>query len=63
MSYMTTKEAAALWGCSETTVRKWCKDGLVYSVQRAEKKSGRWRIPVDAARPQNTVRRKNDVKK
>lgn len=56
MSYLTTKEASALWGYSEATIRKWCKDGLLYSIQKAEKKNGRWRIPVDAECPQKVKR-------
>ena len=55
MEYITTKEAAERWGCSESTVRKWCQNGLLFSIRKAEKVSGRWRIPVDAKCP-----KKND---
>lgn len=46
MEYMTTKEASALWGYSESTIRKWCKKGLLFTVLKAEKKSGCWQIPI-----------------
>lgn len=51
MAYMTTKEAAEKWGYSEGTIRKWCKDGLIWVQIKAEKKSGRWQIPADAICP------------
>ena len=51
MEYITVKEAAARWGYSEETIRKWCKQGLFSVVCKAEKKSGRWQIPVAAQCP------------
>ena len=51
MEYMTTKEAADLWGYPVTEIRKWCKEGLLYSMVKAEKKSGRWQIPLNAQCP------------
>lgn len=57
MGYMTTREAAELWGYSESTIREWCKAGLIYEVQKAEKKSGRWRIPANAKCPRKQKRR------
>ena len=51
MEYITVKEAAARWGYSETTIRKWCQDGLLSVVCKAKKKSGRWQIPAAAQCP------------
>ena len=51
MEYITVKEAAARWGYSEDTIRKWCQKGLLSVVCVAEKKSGRWQIPAVAQCP------------
>ena len=51
MEYITVKEAAARWGYSEETIRKWCQKGLFSVVCKAEKKSGRWQIPAAAQCP------------
>lgn len=51
MEYMTTKEAAALWGYKEATIRKWCKEGKLIVICKAEKKSGRWQIPSNVQCP------------
>lgn len=53
MEYMTTKEASERWGYSEATIRKWCKEGLLFTVHKAEKKSGRWQIPAGAQCPKS----------
>ena len=39
---MNTKEASKKWGCSESTVREYCKNGL---IPLAEKKGFNWDIP------------------
>ena len=51
MEYMTTREASDLWGYPESTIRKWCRDGKLFTVLKAEKKSGRWQIPTSAQCP------------
>lgn len=51
MDYITTKEASARWGYSEATICKWCRDGLLSVVCKAEKISGRWQIPEAAKCP------------
>jgi predicted site-specific integrase-resolvase len=38
MDYITTKKASALWGYKEATIRKWCKEGKISVVCKAEKK-------------------------
>ena len=39
---MNTKEASKKWGCSESTVREYCKSGL---IPLAEKRGFNWDIP------------------
>lgn len=53
MEYISVKEAAKLWGYSEETVRKWCRDGKIVLTAKAEQngKWGKWRIPKDAPCP------------
>ena len=47
---MGTKEAAALWGCSQTEVWELCRSGLVPGA--VHEGPGRpWRIPEGAACP------------
>lgn len=48
---MTVKEAAENWGYGESTIRKWCKQGVIFVTCKAEKKDGRWQIPKDAECP------------
>lgn len=51
MEYITTKEAAEQWGYSEATIRKWCKEGKLTTICKAEKKNGRWQIPANVQCP------------
>lgn len=51
LEYITVKEAAIKWGYRESTIRKWCKEGLLSVECKAEKKNGRWQIPVGAVCP------------
>lgn len=50
--YITVQEAAEKWGYCESTIRKWCKEGLLSVECKAEKKKGRWQIPKNAQCPQ-----------
>lgn len=54
MNYISVKEAAKKWGYSESTIRKWCKNGLLNVTYSAEKKNGQWQIPEDAQCPKIT---------
>lgn len=38
MDYITTKEASQKWGYKEVTIRKWCKDGLIFVLAKPIKK-------------------------
>lgn len=51
MEYMSTKEAAEKWGYAQSTISKWCKEGKISLVVKAEKQGGRWKIPADAECP------------
>ena len=51
MKYLSVKEAAKKWGYSESTVRKWCQQGLIKVTCVAEKKDGHWQIPDNAPCP------------
>ena len=54
MEYITVREAAKKWGCSEDTVRKWCRESKITITIGAVKKSGRWQIPANAECPKKT---------
>ena len=49
MEYMSTKEASEKWGYSVSTIQKWCREGKLTQVIKAEKnkRNGHWKIPID----------------
>ena len=49
---MGTKEASEKWGCAQSTVSKWCREGKIYLVLKPEKRGGQWQIPVNAECPE-----------
>lgn len=51
MQYLSVKEIALKWGYSESTIRKWCRDGLIRVTVGAKKKNGHWLIPSEAQCP------------
>ncbi len=51
MSFLSVKEVARKWGYSESTIRKWCQQGLIKVTRTPEKKNGHWQIPADAQCP------------
>lgn len=51
MKYLSVKEVAEKWGYSESTIRKWCKNGLIKVTIGAKKVSGHWQIPETAQCP------------
>lgn len=51
MNYITVKEAAERWGYSQSTIQKWCRQGLLSAICKAEKVSGRWQIPANVECP------------
>ena len=46
---MGTKEAAERWGYTQSTVSKWCREGLIKAEQDAQ--GSPWRIPKDTECP------------
>lgn len=52
MDYITAKEAADLWGISQSRVAVLCSDGF---IPKAEMKSNIWFIPKDAPKPNNII--------
>lgn len=47
---MGTKEAAAKWGYSQSTISKWCREGLIPKATQ-DAKGSPWHIPKDAVCP------------
>ena len=41
-----TKEAAKLWGVTQATVSKWCREGKIEGAEQ-DAKGSPWRIPKD----------------
>lgn len=54
---MGTKEASEKWGYSQTTIRRWCKDGLIPGATQDDEYSP-WHIPQDAPCPKK-IKTKN----
>ena len=48
MEYMTVRDAARKWKISVRLVQQYCMDGRIAG---AEKFSGSWAVPADAAKP------------
>lgn len=49
--YISVREASEKWGYSESTIQKWCREGILSVVCKAEKVGGRWQIPKEAECP------------
>ena len=59
--YIGTKEASALWGVSQGTICKWCREKKIPGAEQ-DAKGSPWRIPADARCPnEKTESRKNNV--
>ncbi len=48
--FMGTSKAAELWGCSQATVSKLCREGKIEGVEQ-DGKGKPWRIPIDVPNP------------
>lgn len=48
--YMGSKEAAKLWNVTQSTVTKWCREGLIDSAEQ-DSPGSPWRIPRNTSRP------------
>ncbi len=51
-----TKEMAEIWGYSQATISRWCREGLIKGANQDEKGSP-WHIPKDAECPK-TLKKK-----
>ena len=49
--YIGTKAMAEIWGCSQSQITKWCREGKIPGAEQDEKGCP-WRIPVDALKPE-----------
>lgn len=45
-----SKEAASMWGVTQATVSKWCREGKIIGAEQ-DCKGSPWRIPKDAKKP------------
>ena len=45
-----TKEAAKLWGVTQATVSKWCREGKIEGAEQ-DAKGSPWRIPKSTEKP------------
>lgn len=50
MADMGTREAAEKWGYKQSTVSKWCREGLIQNATQ-DAKGSTWHIPKDAKCP------------
>ena len=48
--YVGTAAMAELWGCKQSTITKWRREGKVEGAEQ-DSKGSPWRIPVDAQCP------------
>ena len=50
MEYHGTKYFAELWGYSQATIAKWCREGLIEGAVQ-DSPGSPWRIPANAKCP------------
>ena len=50
MADMGTKEAAEKWGYAQSTISKWCRNGLIPNATQ-DKEGSTWHIPKDTECP------------
>ncbi len=62
MSDMGTKEASELWGYSQETIAKWCREHLIEGATQ-DKKSSPWHIPKEAKCPKPIKNNKKEKQK
>ncbi len=57
--FVGTSAMAELWGCSPTTVAKWCREKRIPGAEQ-DKPGSPWRIPVDALKPERKSKKSTD---
>lgn len=55
MADMGTKEASKLWGVSQDTIRKWCRDGKISPQPTRDSPGSTWHISKDAIPPMRKI--------
>jgi hypothetical protein len=60
MDYISTAQAAELWGVSERRVQKLCDEGRVDGAMRFSRV---WAIPKNATKPTDPRKQKSNVPK
>ena len=58
MADMGTREAAEKWGYKQSTISKWCRDGLIPNATQDAKGSA-WHIPINAECPRK-IKKKSE---
>ncbi len=56
VKYLDTKEVAEIWGLSQRTIAKYCRNKY---IPKAYKKSNTWKIPLGSLKPLNKVETRN----
>lgn len=58
--FVGTKAMAEIWGCKQSQVSQWCREGKIAGAEQ-DKEGSPWRIPVDALKPEikRKVKRKS----
>ena len=51
VDFIGTKAMAEIWGCNQSQITKWCREGKISGAEQ-DKKGSPWRIPVDALKPE-----------
>jgi len=60
MEFMTTKQAAELWGISQRRVAILCEQGRIKGVKKA---GIVWLIPPDAKKPEDAREKEHKIKR
>lgn len=58
MRTYTVKEQAAIWGCEERQITRWCREGRIFGAERVGRE---WLIPEDSDKPSDK-RTKDGIK-
>ena len=59
MADMGTKEAAEKWGYKQSTISKWCREGLIKNATQ-DSKGSTWHIPKDTKCPKKIKKQKGN---
>lgn len=54
--FVGTSAMAELWGCRQSTIAKWCREGKIVGAEQ-DRMNSPWRIPADAKCPTERKRK------